>query len=1183
MATIAELQINVDSSPTERATKALNDFAQAAERASTAGKSKAQSDNTAAGSSDKVATSEKKLADLIDYQSRKLSKLAEQRELVSKSGLQDKSVEAYNKLNSIIDANIALVQRQGNAQDILAAKQDRDLAKLQNIATSYDPLQRAILNYERNLKSLDEGYSSGKLSIDQYNAALDAQAAQLAKVRAAQPGSQENISKQYDQALSAVLPYRTELQNLANQERVLQQAKASGKVQTAAQIADYDAATAAIQRQRKEYEKRIAAGNNAGITFKQEQQALRGLPAQFTDIVVSLQGGQAPLTVLLQQGGQIKDTFGGIVPALKGVASGIAAIITPFTLLASTIALVTYEAYQGSQELTEFNKAVVKSGGFSGTSVSQFTQYRDQISSITGNAAQAADALVALESSGKIAGDAFVQIGVAAINMQKATGQSIQQTVDDFASLAKDPVNAVVALDDKYKFLTSSVLAQIDALQRNGDAQGAITLAQDTLANATDDAAKRMIENLGFVEKAWNAVKDAVSGTGSAIAGIGRGQSAAEELASLQANIARAEQAYRGTGPGDASSESLIQKDPLIQRDKERIKQLKIKIDYENFGAQQEAQAEAVRRAGTKATNEQNNALESNIATLDKVAAARLSVTKAEQQEAAIRKAASAENRQITADELYRIDITNKAAQKRVDDAIKAEKERAKGPSTPADTRQVQEVKSNLSVVLAEYDGYYKKVTALGEANLVSAEATYASQKAILEAQLKAVSSSYDGQIEEIRKLQGQKGNSAATEISLGNQLTKAEAARLKATEDTQTKLDQLAIKEQGRLKDQTDRIDAYRNALERQVETLRQQGERAAVGLGQGSRQNSLREEQNTIQDRGDQEALSLAEQYKAGSIGLEEYNSNLDDLRKNQERLRDQTVKNYEEMSAARADFTNGANAAWEDYFDNASDFAGKTYDIVSTAFDGLTDALYDFVLTGELSFNDLAATFAKAVLRMGIEWAAAQTLRLAGIGAETTATVAAEGVKTAAKVAANTTAAASSVAANATIATSEAATAGATFTAWLPAALVKSVGTAGAAAIVGGTALLAAFALIKGFSDGGYTGDGGVYDPAGIVHKGEVVWSQADIKRAGGVANVEALRTGGAPSVALMNSGSSSGTMSTRGDVNIPINVNVQAQAGVSDAEARKQAQVTADTVRGMMLQVIQQQKRPGGLLA
>lgn len=49
------------------------------------------------------------------------------------------------------------------------------------------------------------------------------------------------------------------------------------------------------------------------------------------------------------------------------------------------------------------------------------------------------------------------------------------------------------------------------------------------------------------------------------------------------------------------------------------------------------------------------------------------------------------------------------------------------------------------------------------------------------------------------------------------------------------------------------------------------------------------------------------------------------------------------------------------------------------------------------------------------------------------------------------------------------------------------------------------------MAGFSGGGYTGDGAVNQPAGVVHKGEVVWSQKDVARAGGVAAVDAMRRG------------------------------------------------------------------------
>lgn len=46
---------------------------------------------------------------------------------------------------------------------------------------------------------------------------------------------------------------------------------------------------------------------------------------------------------------------------------------------------------------------------------------------------------------------------------------------------------------------------------------------------------------------------------------------------------------------------------------------------------------------------------------------------------------------------------------------------------------------------------------------------------------------------------------------------------------------------------------------------------------------------------------------------------------------------------------------------------------------------------------------------------------------------------------------------------------------------------------------------------YDRGGYTGPGGKHQPAGIVHKGEVVWSQDDVSRAGGVAVVESMRLG------------------------------------------------------------------------
>ena len=68
--------------------------------------------------------------------------------------------------------------------------------------------------------------------------------------------------------------------------------------------------------------------------------------------------------------------------------------------------------------------------------------------------------------------------------------------------------------------------------------------------------------------------------------------------------------------------------------------------------------------------------------------------------------------------------------------------------------------------------------------------------------------------------------------------------------------------------------------------------------------------------------------------------------------------------------------------------------------------------------------------------------------------------------------------------------------------------------AAAVESARALVRSLGGVPQFATGGYTGPGSVNDLAGVVHKGEVVWSQSDIANAGGLATVEAMRAGYMP---------------------------------------------------------------------
>ena len=65
------------------------------------------------------------------------------------------------------------------------------------------------------------------------------------------------------------------------------------------------------------------AAQKAGISVGQYKAAMRMLPAQFTDVATQLAGGQSPWLILLQQGGQVKDSFGGMIPMFRGLAGAI--------------------------------------------------------------------------------------------------------------------------------------------------------------------------------------------------------------------------------------------------------------------------------------------------------------------------------------------------------------------------------------------------------------------------------------------------------------------------------------------------------------------------------------------------------------------------------------------------------------------------------------------------------------------------------------------------------------------------------------------------------------------------------------------------------------------------------------------------------------------------------------------
>jgi phage-related minor tail protein len=279
--------------------------------------------------------------------------------------------------------------------------------------------------------------------------------------------------------------------------------------------------------------------DNMGMSAKQTAFALRGVPAQFTDIFTSLQAGQAPMTVLLQQGGQLKDMFGGIGGAAKAMGGYILGMINPLTIAAATVGTLGYAFYQGGEEARNMAKAIIMTGNAAGTSVNQLREITNAVSASSGATKGAVnEALNAIINTGGVAAGSLGKVAEAAIKMSKATGESIEDTVKRFSELGKEPVKASEKLNEQYNYLTASVYKQIKALEDQGRATEAAALAQSTFADAAKDMASRVEANLGGLESAWRGVAGAAKWAWDKMLNVGREGSINEQISALKKQLA---------------------------------------------------------------------------------------------------------------------------------------------------------------------------------------------------------------------------------------------------------------------------------------------------------------------------------------------------------------------------------------------------------------------------------------------------------------------------------------------------------------------------------------------------------------------------------------------------------------------------------------------------------------------
>jgi phage-related minor tail protein len=279
-------------------------------------------------------------------------------------------------------------------------------------------------------------------------------------------------------------------------------------------------------------------GAAAQVSARQTSAAMRQLPAQFTDIATQLAGGQNPLLVLLQQGGQIKDSFGGIGPAIRAVGSALSPVTVLFGGLAAGIAATVAATVAGQREVQGFRQALALTGNAAGTTADQMTDMAERIGGRVGTQGSAAEALTALASTTRVAGGDLEQFAELAVRMQRVTGAAVGDTAKVFADLGKSPLQASVRLNEQVNFLTRSLVDQIAALEQQGKATDAARVAQEAYATAISSRLVGLEGNLGTIERLWRTVKDGAASAWDAMLGIGRQQSVGDRISEISRELA---------------------------------------------------------------------------------------------------------------------------------------------------------------------------------------------------------------------------------------------------------------------------------------------------------------------------------------------------------------------------------------------------------------------------------------------------------------------------------------------------------------------------------------------------------------------------------------------------------------------------------------------------------------------
>ncbi|HIE9438042.1 TPA: phage tail length tape measure family protein [Klebsiella variicola subsp. variicola] len=284
-------------------------------------------------------------------------------------------------------SGVAQAQREAEkASKLAAVQQEAQADAFQRMLDKIDPLAAALRNLEQQQSELDTAFKSGAINTSQY----DAYSKKLQETRREVTGeaqAEREAVKAHDEQVNALRrleaqidPVGEAFRRLNEQQRQLDTSKTSGMLSPLA----YDRLNSKLAESRDALEKTQAQLGKTSQSAAQTANAMRMIPAQMTDIVVGISTGQSPFMVLMQQGGQLKDMFGGIGPAIKGVGTYVMGLVNPYSVAAASVGLLTYAVYQNRQEIDAATKIATTSLGANGDAAERLALNMVAISDKTG-------------------------------------------------------------------------------------------------------------------------------------------------------------------------------------------------------------------------------------------------------------------------------------------------------------------------------------------------------------------------------------------------------------------------------------------------------------------------------------------------------------------------------------------------------------------------------------------------------------------------------------------------------------------------------------------------------------------------------------------------------------------------------------------------------------------------------